>query len=412
MEIKVLHVNNTDVIGGRFNGYALNRQLPQVGVHSELAVWNKDSKDDLTWQIASDPRWFKLNDFIQRVERRLSLQALLHFGSWFLLFDKRLRRSNVLHFHLLHNHFFSLFSLPFLTRLRPTVWTVHDTWAVTGRCVQPLGCEGWRKNCGVCPDVTTHMWTRVDRSRFAFRIKRVMYALSRFEVIVASEYMKRMVDQSPLMKGKKVHLVPFGLDTQKFRPTSKQEARRRFGIADDAFVLSFRINGGPYKGAAYLQEMLRRLKSDQPVVIIAVELKGMLEEFKTQYQIVEFDWIDDESLLVDIYNASDLFLMPSLAEAFGMMAIEAMACGKPIIVFEGTALPGVVDAPRVGISVPRDSEALTHAVEEFICKPAMVEERGRLSREWALQRYSTDRYLANLKSVYSGVLRKWGRRKI
>jgi glycosyltransferase involved in cell wall biosynthesis len=62
--------------------------------------------------------------------------------------------------------------------------------------------------------------------------------------------------------------------------------------------------------------------------------------------------------------------MPSMAEAFGMMAIEAMSCGRPVLCFEGTSLPGVTFAPDAGIAVPAaDPAALAAVISNWIEHP-------------------------------------------
>jgi len=60
-----------------------------------------------------------------------------------------------------------------------------------------------------------------------------------------------------------------------------------------------------------------------------------------KYGVVTPGWIDGEDLAIAL-SAADVFVMPSIQEAFGLMAVEAMACGTPVIVFDGTALPGVI----------------------------------------------------------------------
>ena len=116
---------------------------------------------------------------------------------------------------------------------------------------------------------------------------------------------------------------------------------------------------------------------------------GLLERFEGRFQTIELGWTDDEECIRDAFLAADIFLMPSIVEAFGVMAIEAMACGKPIICFDGTALPEVIFAPDVGISVPiRDSYALYQAIQHLIDAPAKGEKRGHKARAMAERHYS------------------------
>jgi len=77
---------------------------------------------------------------------------------------------------------------------------------------------------------------------------------------------------------------------------------------------------------------------------------------------------ENDNLMADIYNASDLFLMPSIVESFGMMAIEAMSCGTLPIVLEGTALPEVTNSKTCGVTVKRDMDLYTKTVQHYIEK--------------------------------------------
>ena len=93
--------------------------------------------------------------------------------------------------------------------------------------------------------------------------------------------------------------------------------------------------------------------------------------------------------------------MPSAAEAFGLMAVESMACGTPVIVCDGTALPEVIEAPRGGLSVPQgDAPALVKAIELLLGSPEtrrrMADEGARLARE----RYPVESYIQGHLDLY------------
>src|SRR5262249_3792 len=129
-----------------------------------------------------------------------------------------------------------------------------------------------------------------------------------------------------------------------------------------------------------------------------------LNEFIGTHQVIDLGWVNDEEVMLDIYRAADLLLMPSTAEAFGMMAIEAMACGKPVIVFEGTSLPEVTFAPRVGLSVPaRAGTAVAAAMERLIDNPDERDARGAAGRRSAEQHYDAERFVGRLAALYRSV---------
>jgi glycosyltransferase involved in cell wall biosynthesis len=97
--------------------------------------------------------------------------------------------------------------------------------------------------------------------------------------------------------------------------------------------------------------------------------------------------------------------MPSTAEAFGLMAIEAMACGKPVIVFEGTALPEVIFAPKGGIAVPQgDVDALVFVIEDLVINPKKRQEIGNLAYNIAKENYDRDIFIDRIIALYRQII--------
>jgi glycosyltransferase involved in cell wall biosynthesis len=144
-----------------------------------------------------------------------------------------------------------------------------------------------------------------------------------------------------------------------------------------------------------------QLKTDRPICILTTQDKGVFDDFLGRFQIVELGWTNDEDLLIASQQAIDFYVMPSMAEAFGLMAIEAMACGKPVISFQGTSLPEVTFAPEIGVAVPMgDSSALAAAIDRWVEAPEEVRQRGALARRAAEAHYGIDLHLDRLISVY------------
>jgi glycosyltransferase involved in cell wall biosynthesis len=108
--------------------------------------------------------------------------------------------------------------------------------------------------------------------------------------------------------------------------------------------------------------------------------------------------------MLEAYAAADIFVMPSTAEAFGMMAIEAMACGKPVVVFDRTSLPEIAFAPAAGVSVPNgDAGALAAAIVRLARDADERAARGRLSRQLAEQHYDVRLHARRLADLYRSV---------
>jgi len=403
---KVLQVNGYESPGRRFNGLSITPLLRDHGIESRHLIWEKDSQNPevLTFE-GNGIR--KVNRIVNRIERVTSLQSVLYSNAAQMMKMPAFKEADLLHLHIIHSGYFSLFDLPKITRQKPVVWTLHDPWAMTGHCVYPFECKRWMTECGNCPDLTIPFPLLMDTTKLLFRYKRHVYQKSKFDVIVASKWMRDMVEASPLFEDVDIHQVPFGLDLNFFSPVAAPDARSRFGIPDDALVICFRAVGNEFKGLPYIIHALERISTKQPVCLLTFNDKGLMERFADRFQIVDLGWTNDEELARDAFVAADIFLMPSIAEAFGVMAIEAFACGKPVIAFDGTSLPEVIFAPDVGISVPmRDGDALFQALQRLIDNPREREERGRKGRIMAEQYYSDDEYARRLAEVYRKVVSK------
>ncbi|HJD64815.1 MAG TPA: glycosyltransferase family 4 protein [Rickettsia endosymbiont of Diachasma alloeum] len=404
--MKILQVNGYESPGSRFHGLAITPLLKEYGIESKHLIWQKDTNNPEVLTFSEKDR--KINHFLHRVENILSLQSVLYRNALQMIKMPEFQEADLIHLHIIHSGFFSMRHLPKITSLKPTVWTLHDPWAMTGRCIYPMGCSGWEKNCGVCPDLNTPFAMRKDNSKFLFDYKRRVYKKSHFNLIVASKWMQNMVNTSPLFdKEVKVHHLPFGLDLKFFSPDHAKKARERFNISDDKIVICFRSEDTTFKGYQYIMEALERLETTKPICLLTVGRHNLLEQFRGRFEIIEHGWTNDNVLLRDVLAASDIFLMPSVAEAFGVMAIEAMACGKPVIVFDETSLPEVTFAPDIGVSVSmRDSNALSNAIKRLVDDPNERLERGSKGRKAAELHYDQDMHVKNLINIYREVLNK------
>src|SRR5215467_1265852 len=209
--MNVLHVNYTDKLGYRFNGGALIAWLRANGHQATHAVGVKQATGDVSFNLHPHPYHSVGRGVlyvIRSIQRRLCLQEVLYPQSFLLPFYAQFKNAEIVHFHIIHNDFFSYLALPWLTKLKPAVWTLHDPWALTGHCIHPFECEGWKTGCAPCPHLDYPLAIRKDRAWLNYELKRIVYGRSNLELIVSSRWMKTMVEQSPLLGRFKIHHVP------------------------------------------------------------------------------------------------------------------------------------------------------------------------------------------------------------
>ncbi len=405
--MKTLQVTTWDSVGHNFNGYKLHKTMLAQGHDSHMAVMQSFYDEPQIHEMGG-PLTLRLNRFLSRAERFLSLHSVLPVTSLELYAKPYYYDADLVHLQLLHGgQFFSLFNLPFMGRRRPLLWTLHDPWLSTGHCIHPLDCPRWQTGCGSCPDLTLPIVVRGDNTALAYKIKKWVMRHSDLHLVVSSPWMEQRVKDSPILSHLPVHRIPFGLDPKVFKPRDKAACRARFSIPPKAKVLAFRESAPSYKlkGIEYIVEALDRLEPDEPVYLIAFEGRGEVEFPRDKYITLELGWVEDPELLAAALGAADMFLMPSLAESFGLMAVEAMACGTPPLVFEGTALPGVIQAPRAGLAVPScDSAALARAIQTLWSDEELYADLVQNGLELVASDYTLDLYVERHLQLYQILL--------
>ena len=322
--MKVLQITAWDTIGERFNGSLIHRALLERGHRSAMIVRTKHGSDPTVFEAGTRLTRIVDNHILVPLEHRLSLQHLLSTSGFVLYFSDAFRDAEIIHLQLIHGSpFFSLLNLPLAGRWRKLVWTIHDPWMTTGHCIHPRDCDRWRTGCGACPDLERAQPMRRDRTALMWKVKRSLVRDSRVTLVAASRFMRDRIAMSPILSELPCRVIPFGVPTDTFRPLDRSAARSRLGLPDDADVIAFRFRGvdEPHKGGGVLVEALRALEPRRPTILLVIEGGAGLSPLAEKYRIVNLGWIASPSELAGVYSAADLFVMPSAAEAFGMMAI-------------------------------------------------------------------------------------------
>lgn len=401
--MNILQVNDFDLPGRRFNGYDLNIALSSQGHSAKMAVLYKRSDDE--WVELLTKHGVTYRRIASRAEKFFSMPGMIS------PFGKRLQkipafqRSEVVHYHLIHNYLISIKDLPMLMKAKPSVWSWHDPWAVTGHCVHPKDCNGWRAGCSSCPYLGEHFPLKIDCAGKLWKRKQEIYKKMDADIVVSSDFMMDFAKNSPLGQCfTRIHKIPFGVHIDQFGRTDACVAKERFGIPSTNFVVAFRCEKNPYKGTEYIFKMLERMPNGQNVSILTIGKQPLPAGISRRFHTVELGWQDDPQLLADFYSACDVFLMPSMAESFGLMAVEAMASSRPVICFEGTALPAVTFAPECGIAVAKgDVDALLATVRRLCDHPEEAQKRGELGRQKVEEHYKFEDYVSRHMQLYREV---------
>ncbi len=191
----------------------------------------------------------------------------------------------------------------------------------------------------------------------------------------------------------KINVLPAGVDLELFRPTDKADARRSLGLPDRNVVLSVgRVE--PLKGFDILLTAVASLddRSDTSIVIVGgdEESSPEMERLQTLSQTlgledsVIFTRAVSQERLSMYYNAADVFVMPSYYESFGLVALEAMACGVPVIASRVSGPRSFVKSGVTGYLIDRRCpEPFAQRLDVLLHNPTLRESMGCAARSHA-----------------------------
>jgi len=402
--MKVLQVNCTD-LPGSFSGYSLNRELRRSGIEAKQIVLDKYSNDDSV--VLTLEKDNVLHQICRWAEDKYSVSNLLYPYGKALLGCKVFLEADIVHYHILHRFMFSLFDYPALMNTKKTVWTIHDPWIITGNCVHPLNCDKWRSGCGGCERLQESGFEmRSDRTLQMWEIKHNILKQINPHIVVATKFMEDYLNASPITNHfNKIQRIPFGVKIENYDLDRRAKIRKQYGLLENEIVVGFRADDNPIKGCSYIFEALLTLEERGDIILATVGNGKVEKNVKSCYRMLEMGWINEENKVADYMLMCDVFLMPSLAESFGYMAIEAMAAETPVICFKETVVEEIIDAPKCGLSVSyKSSEALKEAIHFLKMNRNARTEMGKNGRKRVCQNYLFDEYVNQHIHLYEKIM--------
>ena len=418
--MKILHLATHDKVGGAARAaYRQHLALRQYGIDSRMLVRHKHSNDADVAVYSGD------RSFVCRASRVLR-------RTWIEFQEKRSRKpsreimcgltdpradllrnvgaeiseADVINIHKVE-HFVDL---PALLRClppsKPVVVTLHDLSPITGGCDYPGSCRRFQAACGCCPIMDSRR--AGDYSHQIFRMKKMAHSRpsrERLAFVANSFWSGDKARLSALTKGRRIEVIHYGLDQTFYCSQKRREARQALGIGAEEPVLLFAAHdlGLPHKGGRYLREALVNVRCQRSIRLLT--MGGGHFEAGSGYLHTHFGRVESDELQALLYRAADVFIIPSLEEAFGQAALEAVACGAVVAGFNVGGISDIVKCGLNGLLIERqDTQALSEAIQKLLDDEALRRHWQSSCETWVGDHFSYSKNAAAYVALYDSLL--------
>ena len=343
--MRILHIVGGNLTNGAAKGaYLLHRTLREEGVESKIFTNSKITFGDKDIISVGASKFGYVKSMI-KAQIDVNIASIYKnrekrlFSTGFLGYDftklKEYKEADIIHFHRINSGLVNIKDLSEINK--PVVWTIRDMWPMTGGCHYSK-CDKYESKCGSCPQLKSNF--KYDLSRIVFNRKEKFYPKN-MKIVGISNWISEVAKRSFLFRDYDIRTIFNNINTNEFAPIDKKVAKEILGIKSDKKVVLVGAQSlnDFYKGFDKFLEALKFLKGEYLFLFFG----NLDESVSPDIEYKSFGFLYDVLSLRLLYSASDVFVAPSILEAFGKTLVEAMSSKTPVVCFDATGPKDIVE---------------------------------------------------------------------
>lgn len=231
-------------------------------------------------------------------------------------------------------------------------------------------------------------------------------------IVCPSQWLASCARESVLCKDWPVVSIPNPIDVELWQPIQKDKARARLGLDNDKRIVLFGSSTGesdPRKGADLLHEALHVLSSRElkDIQLVVFGQEPLQQNVLLPYPVTYLGHLQEDASMIDAYNSADVMLVPSRQDNLPQTAVEAHACGVPVVAFKVGGLPDIVSHLASGfLAIPFEIESLADGIEWVLGDESRRAVLGKTARELAVQNFSKPVIAKAYADLYGQILQR------
>jgi glycosyltransferase involved in cell wall biosynthesis len=418
--MKVLHINKSDAAGGAsVAAMRIVNALNKNGIDAKMLVVDKKTNSPLVETITSTKiKKYKsdlyfLSDVVRFLPYEKSNRERFSYSRGCYGFDlsshPAVLEADIIHLHWLNQGFLSLNGLKKIVKTgKPVVWTLHDMWSFTGGCHYSGKCLDFKDNCGNCQFLRNPK--KEDISFKQFNFKKKIYADAPIYPVTCSNWLAQTALQSDLLKYKPIISIPNPIDIDVFKPCDKSEARKKLGLPQDKKLILFGAANvsDPRKGIMHLISALNKLAENENKNSIELIIFGKNSEHisgKLPFIVYAMNYVSNTESIVNLYNAADLFVLPSMEDNLPNTVMEALACGLPVVAFNTGGVPEMVTHKQTGFLASLGNEQELAEGLHYLLTNSEIDNFRINARKKVEENFAPDIVASRYKTLYNSLMK-------
>lgn len=409
--MKIVHINCSEKSGGAaIAAHRLHEAQKAIGLESTMVVARGTSSDP---SISTPNSAIKNN--LYRVGGKLDSlicklvtgnKSGIHQSAGLIGSDTVYRalrlKPDIVNLHWINGACVSLLQLKHIKC--PIIWTLHDTWPLAGLDHYEKDSESdWYKVGG----------TRLSAgraNRAALELKKRYTPSDRITVVGPSKWISNCAYQSEVFRGSKIATIPNCIDTDFWSPVEKSIARAKLGIQHSTLTLLFSSSAGfrdSRKGGDLLIDLVSQLKMKFNLDITTIVLGDSdgAEPLSRSSRLVRIGSTADQNKMKLAYCAADITVVPSRLDNLPNVALESMACGRPVSAFRVGGLPDLISKGETGIlSEPFKVKDMAEQIALLITDPERLSRVSERARQYVTQTHNKASIARKYQEVYENII--------
>lgn len=301
-------------------------------------------------------------------------------------------KPDIIHIHNIHGSFINVDKILKFAHEKKikVVWTLHDTWLVSGRCCYYYSCNLWKQTCHICPHRNYYpTCARKNVKKYAIKKEEMIKKYKdNITFVSPSNWLKKVVETR--YKDLDVEVINNGINQEIFTPSTPN--KKIVEMAGGKFIIgaaAYLLNNA--KGLDFLKRLADVIDGEK-YIIVACGAKNEEIENNRRKNLILLPRINSREEMKSFYTTIDIFLNPTQLDNFPTVNLECISCGAPIICFKvGGAVEMITDGLNGYGVTPNDIMETKDKIEQLaknkLDRKKIIESSKPFSREIFAKKY-------------------------